>query len=101
MAAASALAPRTFDVRVTDGGWTAAPEKPSWLRWPAVSSEHGFAGDYLAGSVARLAAMIGDGVAVLDGTSVRVTDLGRPFIRLVARAFDLSNDPAAVYSRAV
>jgi oxygen-independent coproporphyrinogen III oxidase len=67
----------------------------------AISRAHGFAGDHLANSVARLAPLIGDGVAVLDGATVRVTELGRPFIRLVAAAFDDANDAAATYSRAI
>jgi oxygen-independent coproporphyrinogen III oxidase len=67
----------------------------------AISRAQGFAGDHLADSVARLAPLIGDGIAVLEGTTVRVTDLGRPFIRLVAAAFDVSNDVAAIYSRAI
>jgi oxygen-independent coproporphyrinogen III oxidase len=67
----------------------------------AVSRAHGFAGDHLADAVAHLAPLIGDGVAVLEGTTVRITDLGRPFIRLVAAAFDAGNGAAVTYSRAV
>jgi oxygen-independent coproporphyrinogen III oxidase len=72
-----------------------------WADVAAISRAHGFPGDYLADAVARLSPLIGDGIARLEGATVRVTDLGRPFIRLVAAAFDASNSAATTYSRAV
>ena len=54
----------------------------------AVCREHGLTGDPLAAERDSLAGMATDGLVQLEGASIRVTEAGRPFVRLVAAAFD-------------
>jgi len=44
----------------------------------------------------RLAALEQEGLVQFDGETVRVTELGRPFVRQVCAAFDAYLDPAAL-----
>ena len=54
----------------------------------AVCREHGLTGDPFAAERDSLADMATDGLVQLEGASIRVTEAGRPFVRLVAAAFD-------------
>jgi oxygen-independent coproporphyrinogen III oxidase len=54
----------------------------------AVCREHGLTGDPLAAERDSLAGMATDGLVQLEGASIRVTEAGRPFVRLIAAAFD-------------
>ncbi|MSP83354.1 MAG: hypothetical protein EXQ94_10580 [Alphaproteobacteria bacterium] len=53
-----------------------------------VARRHGFPAHALIGDLDALAPMVADGLAVIEGSRVRVTDAGRPFIRVAAAAFD-------------
>ncbi len=54
----------------------------------AVSGRHGFeAGDFSA-EMEKLAPLVADGVATIAGGRIAITEEGRPFVRLVAAAFD-------------
>lgn len=56
----------------------------------------------LGGSLQRLTPLIEDGIAVIEEERLRVTDEGRPFLRLVAAAFDAYlNEGTKRHSRAV
>lgn len=53
-------------------------------------------------AVARLAPFVEDGLAVVDGDRIRVTEAGRPLVRSIAATFDAYLDPAALrHSRSV
>ena len=62
----------------------------------AVARAHGVSAAALAGADPALAEMVGDGLIVRAGSTVRVTALGRPFVRAVCAAFDAYLDPGAV-----
>ena len=53
-----------------------------------VCREHGLTHDPFAPERESLSDMAADGLVQLDGASIRVTEAGRPFVRLVAAAFD-------------
>jgi oxygen-independent coproporphyrinogen III oxidase len=55
---------------------------------PAVCREHGLTHDPFAAERESLAGMAADGLVQLDDAGIRVTEAGRPFVRLVAAAFD-------------
>jgi oxygen-independent coproporphyrinogen-3 oxidase len=67
----------------------------------ALCREHGAAASSLDGELVGLALMVADGIVEVDGRRVRMTELGRPFIRLVAAAFDATETDQPAYSRAV
>ena len=71
----------------------------------AVCAEHGVQFDtYFADALPRLAALQADGLAEVIEGRVRVTEQGRPLLRLLAMCFDryLSQSaPVAQYSRAI
>lgn len=68
----------------------------------AVAARHGRKAADLAGAAAGLAPMEADGVVELRGRTIRVTELGRPFVRSVCARFDAYLDPAALrHSRVV
>ena len=68
----------------------------------AVCREHGSAGETFAAERARLAPLEADGLVRLDAGEIVVTEAGRPFVRVVAAAFDAYLQPgAARHSRAV
>jgi oxygen-independent coproporphyrinogen-3 oxidase len=69
----------------------------------AVCAEHGRgAGPVMASAAEALAQAAAEGLAVVEGLRVTVPDGARPFVRLVACAFDAHLDPTAVrFSRAV
>lgn len=54
----------------------------------AACRRHGVAADSLAGALAAIAPLVDDGIATREHMRVRVTEDGRPFVRLVAAAFD-------------
>lgn len=54
----------------------------------AVAAEHGRSGAEFAFELAALADMVNDGVVVLEGRRIRITDAGRPLVRAVAAKFD-------------
>jgi oxygen-independent coproporphyrinogen-3 oxidase len=68
---------------------------------PSICRAHGADAASLDDSLAALRPMIADGLATSEGRRVSVTDLGRPFIRLIATAFDANAPQAARYSQAV
>ncbi|TVR97501.1 MAG: oxygen-independent coproporphyrinogen III oxidase [Rhodospirillales bacterium] len=49
---------------------------------------HGFAADALDQAWDRLGPLQADGLVTVDGNRIAVTEAGRPFVRLVAAAFD-------------
>ncbi|WP_029415268.1 oxygen-independent coproporphyrinogen III oxidase [Brevundimonas bacteroides] len=55
---------------------------------PAVERRHGLDPDRFATSMSALRPLIEDRLVIVDGGAVAVTDLGRPFVRLVCAAFD-------------
>jgi oxygen-independent coproporphyrinogen-3 oxidase len=54
----------------------------------AVARLHGTDAATFADAFDRLAPLAADGIVAVDGSHVTVTDPGRPFVRLVAAAFD-------------
>jgi len=62
----------------------------------AVCAQHGRGRGELAESISRLADAVTDGVVVVDGGRIAVTELGRPFVRTVCAVFDAYVDPAAL-----
>ena len=68
----------------------------------AVAARHGRRAADLAGSVADLAGMEADGLIERHGDVIRITDLGRPFVRSACAAFDTYLDRSVVrHSRVV
>ncbi len=55
---------------------------------PGVTRGHGAAPGGFADEMGRLAPLIDDGICTVDDSRVTVTEMGRPFVRLVAAAFD-------------
>ena len=53
-----------------------------------VCHRHGATLQPLLSDVATLPALIGDGLAVFEGTRLSVTERGRPLVRSVCAAFD-------------
>lgn len=63
---------------------------------------HGFAESYLDDAVGRLAEPVADGLVAVDGRRIRITELGWPFLRTIAAAFDAYLTPAETrHARAV
>jgi oxygen-independent coproporphyrinogen-3 oxidase len=54
----------------------------------AACRRHGVAVDSLAGAFAAIAPLVDDGIAERKRMRIRITEDGRPFVRLVAAAFD-------------
>jgi len=54
----------------------------------AVSRRHGALADDFGSELERLAPLRDDGIVAVDGRRIAVTEAGRPFVRLVAAAFD-------------
>lgn len=54
-----------------------------------ICQAHGRPADHLAAALSRLTDLQDHGLVVVDGGRVSVSAAGRPFLRLVARAFDL------------
>jgi len=54
----------------------------------AVRLRHGAAGPVFDAEGGRLAALAKDGMVEIDGSVVRMTEAGRPFVRIVAAVFD-------------
>lgn len=68
----------------------------------AVAVRHGRTAADLAPAMARLAAMEADGLVDRDGPVIRITELGRPFVRSACAEFDAYLDPSAIrHSRVV
>lgn len=68
----------------------------------AVCRQHGLGADALAAERARLAPFASDGLVRLEAGEIIVTEAGRPFVRIVAAAFDAYLQPGtARHSRAV
>ena len=61
-----------------------------------IARRHGMKPEQLADGFERLQEMVDDGLAVIEGWTVRVTDSGKPFVRVAAAAFDsyLANSSA-------
>ena len=67
-----------------------------------VAARHGRRVTELAGALAGLAPMEADGLVERDGARIRITELGRPFIRSACARFDAHLDPSALrHSRVV
>jgi oxygen-independent coproporphyrinogen III oxidase len=74
-----------------------------------VATRHGVeAESYFAAELAALAAsdgLVAEGLATVDGAEVRLTELGRPFVRRLAQVFDAHTnrrpDDRPTFSRAV
>ena len=54
----------------------------------AICARHGRPATWLDAELASLAPLVADGIAEIDGATVRVTDFGRPLLRAVCAAFD-------------
>jgi oxygen-independent coproporphyrinogen-3 oxidase len=54
----------------------------------AVCARHGVSEEALAEVWPRLAPLVDDGIAIVDGSTVAISEDGRPLIRLVAAVFD-------------
>ncbi|MDX9862896.1 MAG: coproporphyrinogen III oxidase, partial [Rhodospirillales bacterium] len=54
----------------------------------SISRRHGVPADGYDAELAALAPLQSDGVVILDGRRIAMTEAGRPFVRLVAAAFD-------------
>jgi oxygen-independent coproporphyrinogen-3 oxidase len=53
-----------------------------------IAKAHAFAEDAFDDAKPRLAALLDEGLATLDGRRITITEKGRPFVRLAATAFD-------------
>jgi oxygen-independent coproporphyrinogen-3 oxidase len=53
-----------------------------------LARRHGLAEDTLAAEIESLGPMVDDGLAEIAGGIVRITESGRPFMRVIAAAFD-------------
>ncbi len=53
-----------------------------------VGRTHGVDTSHFDGEAAKLAPLVEDGICTFDGSRIAVTEDGRPFVRLVAAAFD-------------
>jgi len=67
----------------------------------AVAALHGVSPALFGGDVAKLSDLRADGLVELRGDVVRVTEAGRPFVRLAAQAFDHRSDAKEGFSRAI
>ena len=68
----------------------------------AIAARFGRPADIFTKELARLAPMVGDGLLQIDGSLIRVTEEGRPFVRLACAAFDrYLNSSMARHSSAV
>lgn len=67
----------------------------------AICRAHHFLDGHLDHALDALAPMVKDGVVQVDGRTVRITELGQPFIRLAAAVFDVTAHDLPIYSRAV
>ena len=54
-----------------------------------VGGGHGLTREVFTSERERLKGMAEDGLVELEGTRIRVTEAGRPFVRVVAAAFDV------------
>jgi oxygen-independent coproporphyrinogen-3 oxidase len=55
---------------------------------PAVERRHGPDPDHFRSALSALEPLMDDHLVVVDGGAIAVTDLGRPFVRLICAAFD-------------
>lgn len=62
----------------------------------ATGARHGAPASWYEGALPALRQAEADGLVVLEGTRVRVTEAGRPFLRNVAAMFDAHHAPAGV-----
>ena len=60
-----------------------------------VTSAHGFRAGFLDGAEPTLATLESDGLISRSGSEIRVTQLGRPYVRAVCAAFDAYLEPSA------
>ena len=68
----------------------------------AVCDAHGIPAEALAAEQARLAPLVADGLVHMEAGRITVTEAGRPFVRVVAAAFDAYLQPGmARHSRAI
>lgn len=66
-----------------------------------VAARHAVAPSVFAADKPRLQALAADGLVVVDGERIVVTETGRPFVRLIARVFDRRSKDADGFSRIV
>lgn len=71
------------------------------LDMAAVCARHGRSPAALAPERARLSQMAEEGVVALDGDRIALTEVGRPFVRVVARVFDQRSGLEDAFSRVV
>jgi oxygen-independent coproporphyrinogen-3 oxidase len=67
----------------------------------AVAARHGVSTMVFGQDIAKLADLRADGLVEVRGDAVRVTEAGRPFMRLAAQAFDHRSDMQEGFSRAI
>ncbi len=68
----------------------------------AAAQRFGEASSFFAPERVALAALTGDGLVEIEGERIRLTELGRPLMRVVAAVFDRYLDPmAGRHARAV
>lgn len=67
-----------------------------------ICRDHGLSPDILKGSLEKIDALARDGLVVRDGTTIKVTEQGRPFVRSVCVCFDTySHEGEMRHARAV
>ncbi|ENZ82619.1 MULTISPECIES: oxygen-independent coproporphyrinogen III oxidase [Caulobacter] len=66
-----------------------------------VAARHGVSAGVFVDDIAKLESLRADGLARVDGDVIRLTEEGRPFVRLVAQAFDRRSEPQERFSRAI
>jgi len=54
----------------------------------AIARGHGFTARDFAAEIAATAPMVADGLVVVDGAAIRITEAGRPYSRVVCALFD-------------
>ncbi len=69
--------------------------------YAAIAVRHGVSPSVFAEDLPKLDALVADGLVTLDVGVVRVTEAGRPFVRLAAQAFDHRSDVKEGFSRAI
>ena len=66
-----------------------------------IAARHGVSTAVFDEDLAKLAELRADGLVTVEAGVVRVTDAGRPFVRLAAQAFDHRSDTREGFSRAI
>ena len=67
----------------------------------AVAARHGVSSHVFAEDLAKLESLKADGVVAVEGERVSVAEAARPFVRLVAQAFDHRSETQTGFSRVI